>query len=331
VVQPEPDDSFSSRAVPAPDGEAVAYFVDTNPGERQSTIRFRDVATGHLGELLRTGRDNWGAAWRPPDAEQFATADGDGFVRVWNWRRSELVAERPVAEGHAAGIAYTADGQQIVVGEPSGAVLRVDADTLEPIGERIELDAVVKDVFATPDPLTVLAFLAAKSYALINFVDGDVIEADLDVDSSWVDISPDGTRLAVGTRTGEVGLADIRTGHWVRPPTDSHAAWVQRVAYAPDGATFVTSGNDGSINVWDGRTGELLADIVPGSRNVWAAAEFLPDAHTIIVATRDGAVFEWDTRIEYWIEFACRVAGRNLTDAEWRESFGDRTYRDTCP
>ncbi len=236
-----------------------------------------------------------------------------------------------MAEGHVAGIAYTADGQQIVVGEPSGAVLRIDADTLEPIGERIELHAVVQNVVATPDPRTVFALLAGKSYALINFVDGHVIEAHLEIDPSWVDISPDGTRLAVGSRTGEVGLADIRTGHWVRPPTDSHDDWVQRVSYARDGATFVTSGNDGQVKVWDGRTGELLATIVPGRRNVWAAAEFLPDARTIIVASRDGAVYEWDTRVEYWIEFACRVAGRNLTDAEWHDVFGDRRYRKTCP
>ena len=89
-----------------------------------------------------------------------------------------------------------------MVGERSGAVFRVDADTLEPIGDRIELHAVVQDVFATPDPRTVLALLAGKSYALIDFVDGHVIEADLGVDPAWVDISPDGTRLAVGSHHG---------------------------------------------------------------------------------------------------------------------------------
>ena len=27
---------------------------------------------------------------------------------------------------------------------------------------------------------------------------------------------------------------------------------------------------------------------------------------------------------------ACRVAGRNLTETEWRDAFGDRPYRETC-
>jgi WD40 repeat protein len=103
------------------------------------------------------------------------------------------------------------------------------------------------------------------------------------------------------------------------------------VEYAPDGSIVVSAGNDGQVKVWDGRTGEPLATVTPGSPNVWATVELLPDAHTIVVATPDGAVYTWDTRVEHWIEFACRVAGRNLTDAEWRDTFGDRPYRETCP
>jgi WD40 repeat protein/DNA-binding SARP family transcriptional activator len=331
VVPPERDDSFSDRAVPAPDGEAVAYFASTDPGEGQSTIQFRDVATGRLGEPIATGHDNRGAAWRPLDAEQFATTDGEGFLRVWNWRHNELVAESKVAQGYIAGIAYTADGQQILVAERSGALLQVDADTLEPIGNRIELDAVVQKVFTTPDAGTVLVLLAGNSYALIDLDDHTVVKTQLGVDPSWLDLSPDGTRLAVGATTGEVGVADSRTGEWVRPPAGSHDSWVQRVIYAPDASILVSAGNDGQIKVWDGRTGESLATLAPGSSNVWADVEFLPDGHTIIIATRDGAVYTWDTRVEQWIKFACRVAGRNLTDAEWRDAFGDRPYRQTCP
>jgi WD40 repeat protein len=308
----------------------VVYFKNTTPGRRQSTIQFRDVATGQLGQPIATGHDNWGAAWRPPDAEQFATTDGDGFVRVWNWRRSELVSEQKVAEGYVGGIAYSADGQKIVVGERSGAVFQVDADTLEPIGERIQLDAVIQEVFATPDASTVLVLLADNSYAQVDLDDHAVVKTDLGVDPAWVDISPDGTRLAIGATTGAVGVADSRTGEWVRPPAGSHDGWVQRVTYAPDASILVSAGNDGQIKVWDGRTGEPLASIVPGSHNVWADVELLPDGHTVIVATRDGAVYTWDTRVDQWIEFACRVTGRNLTDPEWRDAFRDRPYRQTC-
>ncbi len=104
-----------------------------------------------------------------------------------------------------------------------------------------------------------------------------------------------------------------------------------RVAYAPDGSTFVSSGFDGRVNVWDGRTGEPLASVLPGRPNVRAFVEFLPDGHTVLVSTVDGVVFSWDTRLDHWVEFACQVAGRNLTEDEWRDAFNRRPYQPTCP
>ncbi len=38
-----------------------------------------------------------------------------------------------------------------------------------------------------------------------------------------------------------------------------------------------------------------------------------------------------DTRPEHWIEVACAIAGRNLTEDEWSDAFDDRPYRETCP
>ena len=331
IVQPERDDSLSSRAIPAPDGEAVAYFANSSPVAHHSTIQFRNVATGRLGEPIVTATENVGAAWRPPEAEQFATTDGEGFVRVWNWRRNALVAQRKVADGPIEAIAYSKDGRRIVVGERSGAVFQVDADTLEPIGRRIDLAAAVQQVLTTPDPRTALVVLTDGSSAQVDLVDGSIVKTDLGVAPTSAAISPDGTRLAVGTAKGQVGVADIRTGEWVRPLAGGHGGWVQTVAWAPDGNTLVSSGNDGQVEVWDSRTGEPPSTITPGTGNVWAAGEFLPDGHTVLVATRDGAVYTWDTRVDQWIAFACRVAGRNLTTAEWRDAFANRPYRQTCP
>ena len=31
------------------------------------------------------------------------------------------------------------------------------------------------------------------------------------------------------------------------------------------------------------------------------------------------------------IEFACRVAGRDFTEDEWADHFGDRPYQHVCP
>jgi hypothetical protein len=38
-----------------------------------------------------------------------------------------------------------------------------------------------------------------------------------------------------------------------------------------------------------------------------------------------------DTRFDRWTAFACTLAGRNLTPEEWRATFGEQPYRETCP
>jgi hypothetical protein len=44
-----------------------------------------------------------------------------------------------------------------------------------------------------------------------------------------------------------------------------------------------------------------------------------------------GARPRWNTRTETATAFACKVADRSFSEAEWREFFGDRPYEETCP
>jgi hypothetical protein len=51
---------------------------------------------------------------------------------------------------------------------------------------------------------------------------------------------------------------------------------------------------------------------------------------TVLIAYGTGELFEWNTGTDAWEAYACTVAGRNLTKAEWSELFPHRTYRKTC-
>ncbi len=63
----------------------------------------------------------------------------------------------------------------------------------------------------------------------------------------------------------------------------------------------------------------------------FAVAQFLPDRHSVLIAQFDGDLYRWDTRVDHAIDFACAMAGRDLTRTEWADSLGDRRYRATCP
>jgi len=47
-------------------------------------------------------------------------------------------------------------------------------------------------------------------------------------------------------------------------------------------------------------------------------------------AARAIRIFEWDPRPDAGEAYACRVAGRNFTKAEWDDLFPGQAYRTTC-
>jgi hypothetical protein len=61
-------------------------------------------------------------------------------------------------------------------------------------------------------------------------------------------------------------------------------------------------------------------------------AGLVDDGHSVLIPSEgSGPVYRWDTRTESATAFACRLAGRAFTEAEWAEFFGDRPYEATCP
>ena len=129
---------------------------------------------------------------------------------------------------------------------------------------------------------------------------------------------------------GQVGLLNYEEGQWASTPRTAHRGIGIRVSYAPDGSTFATSDIEGEVGLWNGRTGNLIALTRLISFGHPSTVQFLDD-HTLAIATEIGEVYHWDTRVERWIDFACQVAGRNLTDQEWVNAFGSEAYQRTCP
>ena len=86
------------------------------------------------------------------------------------------------------------------------------------------------------------------------------------------------------------------------------------------------------IRLWDGRTGEYQASIpLPTSLTNDVSIAYLPGGKELLVSAIDGRTWTVDTRPSDWAERACEIAGRNLTQSEWREFFPNQPYQVTCP
>ncbi len=136
---------------------------------------------------------------------------------------------------------------------------------------------------------------SSPQWARLDLETGDVVTVrDVGFDAGTVEVSPDGTHVALGGRAGELMVLDLATDQPVREPVTVHDIVVD-VTYSEDGSRLLTSGFDYKNALWDGRTGELLARVV--TSQLVTEATFTGDGDTVLIAPLwAGAVFEWDTR-----------------------------------
>ncbi len=322
---------------PAPGGELIAF-----PSE--SHVTFFDVGAGVAGERLEAGQGyrRVGGTWHP-DAVRYAMATG-GEIRIWDARTGEETLKGRPSGPYISGIDYSTDGSRLVVAQLSGRVTMLDPTTLTPVGSPIRLDEPVCCVSAGPDNRTAIALTgfqeasgfwigSSTGWTLVDLESGNILdEGKLGIDGRWVDFSPDGRHAAVGGRGGEVLVLETDTGEPLRSPVVGHDVALLSLTYSPDGERILTSASDASVGLWDGQTGLLLARAVAPQRFISSGFQQDPDSVLIVgTGVEEGPVYEWDTRADSVIDFACRVADRDFTEAEWQEIFGDRPYQETCP
>ena len=173
--------------------------------------------------------------------------------------------------------------------------------------------------------------VAARGWALVDLEQGSVVrEGELGFDGNWAAYSPDGDHAVITGYSGEVLVIDLGTGEPVQPEVKAHTAGVFWAAFSPDGSRLVTSATDGTVILWETRTATQLARLkipVPGQ----SAVEFLPDGKVLIAPWMvDASLYEWDPSAERAADLACRAAGRELTEQEWRDAFGDLPYQEVC-
>jgi hypothetical protein len=58
--------------------------------------------------------------------------------------------------------------------------------------------------------------------------------------------------------------------------------------------------------------------------------QFAPGTTNVTILSA-GNVLTWDTRPAYALAFACRIAGRDMTDDEWRTYVGSGDRVSVCP
>jgi len=80
--------------------------------------------------------------------------------------------------------------------------------------------------------------------------------------------SPDGSRLAAGSVSGQVAIYDAAQGSAVHLFAQAHTDGCDALAWRPDGKALATAGRDGTWKLWDAVEGKVLVEHEAGA--LWA-------------------------------------------------------------
>ncbi|MCX5262588.1 hypothetical protein [Streptomyces sp. NBC_00199] len=350
-------DTEADATALSPDGTSLATVVRSGGGYRfelRSTLphpRLRSTGETPMGRVL--GRAVLGPLPSPgsttspllsfsPDGRSLAVADtisSQGAVRlrfaVWDVpthrvRRSfdtSGAADRPLA-GLAMG-----PGRTLLALREGGAEVW---DTARGRRSRI-----LRGMFATapalrPDGRLLVGYDDEYADLASGKVTGRALADGREVTA--LAFSPDGTRLAVGDKTGHVTLWDsdaqrrlgVLTGT-ADTVSQGGPESVTALAFAADGRTLAVGGSAGTLRLWDTEGQQLLGGDLPTSSDEIRSLSFAGDGGTVYAAGPDVPLQVLAIAPDQAVRTVCERAGGGLTRAQWRTYVPDAPYREVCP
>src|SRR5918994_3656119 len=324
-LQQEFEDISTPRGIAvSPDGETLALTG------RGGTIDFFDTATLQRKRSVQAIRGFAAAAAFSPDGPLLAAGGEGGQVTMWDARTLAPAGALTGLSGDVQAVAFSPDGELLAAADvvAGGAGVRVWS---------VRRRTLIAEA-ASPGPS--LAFSPDGRLIALAALDGPTEIRDARTGSlvkrlpaagfsRSVAFSRDGSMLAVGQFDGDGQLFSTETWKPIGRRLEAHTQRITNVEFTRDGRTLATSSADGTVLLWDVETQEPIGPL-PVDPDTFLSAALSPDGSQLFAVSTGlrGIRLAIDPRV--WKRHACVVAGRELTQREWRDALPGRPYRTVC-
>lgn len=318
---PHPAISPDGAAFAVPDQRGVVRVFDS----RTLRLRRQLTTTGHGAAT--------GAAFGRRGGVLAAT-HADGTVAFWDTAAGRPLGKPvPAHDGPAFAPGFSADGRRLATAGEDGKVRLWDARHRVPVA-RADTAGTIADVALSPDGRMVVASTMTEGLQgrLETFAAPSMrrVRRRAVPAPRWGRFSTDGRVFLRGDDEGSVEVLDGQTLRRRLQIPRAHAGFVISADADPAESLLATASTDGTTRLWDLRTARPIGSSLPGVPNRWVAARFIAGGRHLVAVYDDGRAWRWDVRPNAWKAQACSVAGRQLTQEEWREVLPGRDFSPAC-
>ncbi|MDH3695103.1 MAG: WD40 repeat domain-containing protein, partial [Gammaproteobacteria bacterium] len=284
-------------------------------GKDQVVRNWRKTDEKPYRELLQLKAGAYGLA-ASPDGQWIAVGDGEGAVSVVDTQTGKpRFAPLALSSSRIWAVDFSPDNALLAAADVNGAIGVWDQSGNEKSRRDNAHDGAISALMFHPD----------KNIIFSGGSDGQVMQWNTgSLESSGsamgphkggvtkLQISPDGSRLAVADRAGTIKVWQSSTGElekeWV---ADDNTIW--SLAWSVDSKSLATAHADEVLKIWNVESGEVLQEMTPQPGGATDVA-FLHDDMTLVSTSRDGTVRLWDRDLGVQLGTALGVKGA----AQWQ-------------
>lgn len=311
----------------------------------ERSIIFWDLQTNkQIGQPLVGHSDEVSFLQFSPDGRILASVDYDKNILLWQVETGKQLAK--IATNHFSRVRSLAFSQDLQTLVSTSCLVLNDYGTCE------KSELIIWEV-ATGKPrsqplegyygaVLSVAFSPTGKFFVSGHSDGQIISWDIatgqpDPNSMQTNgyginsliFNPGGSILAAASTDGTIVLWDVEKRQ-IAQTLHGHKASVNSIAYNASGNLLLSGSSDRTIRLWNANTGEAIGQPLTEHTDTVEFVAFSPDGKLLVSANINESPIFWNFNLEELRAQACKLANRNLSQAEWKQFAGDIPYQKTC-